>query len=148
MPLLPESPAFTTACTEGRSPSNFPNLFPSRRAVTPFWYKTFKLFPLCFWETDFLISQRPSGPLGKASDCSVYLSFIPECGVVTTCREIFPFPCNGNNHEHILKALWDPLVKICSQLRARRHKLSSMYPGQPHSKFKYLQDIQNKTNLE
>lgn len=30
--LLPESPAFTTACTRGRSPSNFPRLFPTRRA--------------------------------------------------------------------------------------------------------------------
>lgn len=116
MSLLPESPAFTTAYVEVRSPSNIPNLFPNSRAQLLLSGTRHSNYLLCFWETDFLISQRPSGPLGKPPDCSVYLSFIH--GVVTTFSKSFPFPCNGNDHEHSLKALWDPLVKICCQLRA------------------------------
>lgn len=59
-----------------------------------------KFFTLCFGETDFLILQRPTDLLDKAPDCSAYLGFIPEPGVVATFSESFPFPCNGNDHDH------------------------------------------------
>lgn len=101
MSLLSDSSTFTTACTKGGSPSNFPNLIPRSRAeLFLSGTRRWNSLHFCFWETDFLILQRPTDLPDKAPDCSASCSW-------TWC---------GSNPQQVvsLPMQWEWLWPLCS----------------------------------